>query len=290
MKTIILAATAFLASAASSSPMWAAHDSIDAPESVHYDLKSNQIFVSNISGAGNEKDGRGWIQILNTNGQVIKDKWIEGLNAPKGMRAHNGLLWVTDIDSVLAFEIQSGRMVKKISVANSKFLNDVAITDDGDVFVSDTLGRVIYRIRGDHQEVFFQGDETESPNGLLIRSDELIVAAWGLAADDWSTTVAGRLYSLNLQTGQKTLITKDPLGNLDGLEVATDGSYIVSDWVSGKIYKISIEGFVSTFLIDPIPSAADIGYIPATDTLLIPYMNKNEVRAFNLKTMTGSKQ
>jgi sugar lactone lactonase YvrE len=263
-------------------PAWESREMIDSPESVYFDPASGWVFVSNIAGQGTEKDGRGWLQVQDATGRIIHAQWVKGLNAPKGMRSQDKVLWVTDIDTVLAFEIPSGRLLKKVAIPGAVFLNDVAIDKVGNVYVSDTLARVIYRGIGGRFEVFVQGDETESPNGLIVRDNELIVAAWGLANPDWSAPVGGRVYSLNLQTKAKTLITKEPLGNLDGLELASDGSLLVSDWVSGKIYRVGKQGEVSQLSIAPLKGSADIGYIPATNTVLVPYMLDSVVRAFRL--------
>jgi sugar lactone lactonase YvrE len=271
--------------ALSPTAVWRVTNKIEAPESVYFDQQSGLVFVSNIAGQGIEKDGRGWIQILDKNGRIVHAQWPSGvtLNAPKGMRAQNGVLWVTDIDRVVAIDIQSGRQVREVAIAGAKFLNDVAIAIDGEVFVSDTIGRTIYRIpTGGLPKVFLSGDITESPNGLLIKDGKLIVAAWGLAADDWSTVVAGRIYEIDLISKAKKVITRAPLGNLDGLEVAKDGSYLVSDWKSGAIYSVKPTGEITKIAIAPVSGAADIGFIPELNRLVVPYMNDNRVEAFDL--------
>jgi hypothetical protein len=265
---------------ASANVAWELNDGISNPESVYYDDNSKFIFVSNISGDGVVKDGSGWIQKLTTAGKVVKTKWVNVLNAPKGMRAHEGVLWVTDIDTVISIDIKQGKILQKIQIPQAQFLNDIAITSTNVVFVSDTIGRAIYKIENGKFEVFLMGDETESPNGLLVQDGKLIVAAWGLAEKDWSSKVPGHLYSIDLQTKEKKLITKKPLGNLDGLEIARDGSYLVSDWMAGLVYKVTPNGKVTKLSVKSERGLADIGYIPLTDTLLVPYMNSSHVTAY----------
>ncbi len=262
--------------------LWAVSDRVQNPESVYYDTESNLIFVSNIVGEGTAKDGKGWIQKISASGKMLNSGWVSGLNAPKGMRAFKGKLWVTDIDTVLAIEIKSGKILQKISIPKAQFLNDVAIHQDGTVYVTDTIGRTIYILRGNSYEVFLDGDSTESPNGLLIQGDRLIVASWGLAEKDWSAKVPGNIYSVDLKTKKKTMITKNPLGNLDGLEFSQKGEYLVSDWMAGKVYAVKPDGQVQTLSIRVEQGMADIGYIPKTNTLLIPFMKGTEVIAYDL--------
>jgi sugar lactone lactonase YvrE len=264
---------------------WTLKDGVAAPESTYFDSTSGFIFISNISGEGTAKDGKGWIQKVSTNGKIIRREWVSGLHAPKGMRAHKGVLWVTDIDSLIAIDIKSGKILKQIPKPGAKFLNDIAISSSGDVFVSDTLDRKIYRLKNNQLELFFAGDETESPNGLLVHGDKLIVAAWGLAADDWSTTTPGRLYSIDLNSKTKTLITKEPLGNLDGLEIRSNGNYLVSDWSKGRVFEISPDGKIIIILDIGEKGAADIGYISATDSLIVPRMISSQIDFYQLSEL-----
>ena len=67
------------------------------------------IYVSNVNGDPTAKDGNGYISKLYKSGEVCTNKFIEGLNAPKGMVIVNEVLYVTDIDKVLGFEVNSGK-------------------------------------------------------------------------------------------------------------------------------------------------------------------------------------
>lgn len=270
---------------ANANTAWELSEGLTNPESVYYDEGSKLIFVSNVSGDGVARDGKGWIQKLSPEGKVVKTNWVEGLNAPKGMRAQNGVLWVTDIDTVVSIDIAKGKVLGKIRIPQAQFLNDIAITPANVIFVSDTIGRTIYRIEKSKFEVFLTGEETESPNGLLVHGDHLIVAAWGLAEKDWSTKITGNLYSIDLKTKAKKTITKKPLGNLDGLELASDGNYLVSDWMAGLVFKVTSNGEATQLNVKSERGLADIGYIPSTDTLLVPHMNTNRVSGYNLKTI-----
>jgi len=259
---------------------WNITKSIDTPESVYYDAESKSLYVSNIAGDGVKKDGKGWISNLSVDGKMISDKWIKGLNAPKGMRSYKGTLWVTDIDEVVVINIKHKKIVNKFPVKGAIFLNDIAIDPNGIVYVSDTLTSKIHKIANGKVSIFMEGNKLESPNGLLWKNGKLIVAAWGLTTD-WNTKVLGRLYSVNPKTKQIEYITKTPLGNLDGLEIDKNGDFLVSDWVAGKVFRIDKNGNSKVILVSK-KGSADISYVPEHNLLIVPLMKDSKIIAKGL--------
>ncbi len=258
---------------------WTNNKNIKNPESVYVDSVTRLVFVSNIDGEGNKKDGKGHISLLNLKGETLNENWITGLNAPKGMRSFNNILYVSDIDQVVKIDINKGKILRRIKVKGAKFLNDIAVDKNGTVYVSDTLGTAIYKIKGQKVTTFLSGKKWESPNGLLIKNHLLFVSSWGLTTD-WSTQTPGRLYSVNLTTKEVKYITENPVGNLDGLEFDQDGNFIVSDWVNGKIFRITHDGKITT-LFKGEKGLADIGYDKKSNQVFIPYMLSSKV--FSLK-------
>lgn len=264
---------------------WSVSQGLNAPESAYLDSGSGLLFVSQVGlrpdGSPADKDGNGVISKFTPDGKVLAANWVTGLNSPKGLRSHGGTLWVSDVDEVVAIDIASGTIKSRVSVGGAKFLNDVATGPDGTVYVSDMATSKIHRIKDGRVSTFAEGDRLEHPNGLLVEGDSLVVAAWGKPEADFSTKVPGHLYRLNLATGAKTLITTKPTGNLDGLESDGRGGYIVSDWMAGKIYRIAANG--DTRLLKQFKQgAADIAYLPASRTLIVPHMLENRVQAYDL--------
>src|SRR5262245_1555518 len=78
---------------AQSAAKWTITQGIDTPESAYVDAASGFLFISNIEGQPNEKDGKGHIVKATTDGKVVSSAWVAGLNAPKGLRSYNGTLW-----------------------------------------------------------------------------------------------------------------------------------------------------------------------------------------------------
>ena len=282
---LIIGSVAEKTSAQTATPpvAWELADGVECPESAYFDGDSGSLFLSQIGDGGpTGKDGDGYISRLTPDGKVLSAKWVSGLNAPKGLRSHGGRLWVSDIDRLVEIDIAKAKIVATIPVPGAVFLNDVTCDANGTVYVSDSMISKIYRCREGQVEVFVEGEEYEYPNGLLIEGDQLIVASWGKPNPDFSTEVPGRLYSLDLNSKKKSLITTGPFGNLDGLEAVAEGRYLVSDWMAGKVFYVTREGRSRQILQLP-KGAADIGYLPGRRLLVVPQMLENKVTAYELR-------
>jgi hypothetical protein len=259
---------------------WTTTDGIKNPESVYYDSASGFVFTSQIDGAPDGKDGNGRIAKLNGDGSVANANFVTGLNAPKGLRVCDGTLWAADLGEVLAVDVASGAITSRVAIPESKLLNDIAC-DGSMAYVSDMLGNKIYMVMNGTASVAAEGD-LEHPNGLLVDGDRLIVGGWGSEPKaDFSTDVKGRLYAYDLKTKQKTPITANPTANIDGLEADGAGGYLITDYNTGALYRVTAAG-QATQIKQLKAGAADIGFVPASRILLVPQMNDNQIAAIDL--------
>ncbi len=276
-----------VAAIAAPNKVWEIKHGLAQPESTYYEPTTKTIFVSNVAGDPFTKDGKGWITQLSVDGKVLKEKWAEGMHAPKGLRSHQGKLWVSDIDRVLVYNIPDGKLLQTIPVTGAKFLNDVAIAKDGSVYVSDTVTGTIHLIKGDKVSTFVTGKNFAGPNGLLVAEPYLRVAAWGTDVKaDLSAKGPGALYNIHLKTKKKSPLL-DPLGNLDGIEALGSkqgGGLLVSDWVAGKVYRTGKSNKPVETLLEGLKGAADIGYVEEKGLLLVPEMGADRVAAYQLDT------
>src|SRR6185503_18217623 len=261
---------------------WTVND-MRTPESVYLDEGSGYLFVSQIDGDPGAKDGKGRISKLGLDGSVVTADWFTALNAPKGLRSFGGTLWVADIDEVIGIDIATAKETARIKIDGAQFLNDTATGADGTVYVSDMMGNKIYAIKDNKATVFAEGEQLEHPNGLFVEAERLIVGGWGSPiAADFSTKTPGHLFALDLKTKQKTLITKQPLGNIDGVEQEARGGFLVTDYLAGKLIQVGQDGssrVVRTFK----PGLADHTFLYAQgDILIAPHMNENTVAAYDI--------
>ena len=274
-------------------PRWTVSTDLAAPESAYFDAASNAVFVSNINGQILEKDGNGYISRLTTDGKVVNMKWATGLNAPKGMRSLAGTLWVTDIDEVVGIEIASGRITSKVKVDGAVFLNDLATGPDGTAYASDSQVYAIYAVKDGKSSVFVAGAElVETPNGLLVDGSRLILGTIGPATPGGRRggggpraggppVPAGRLYAFDLKTKQRTVVTPQPIGGIDGIEPDGRGGYLVTDVVGSKLLHVTSAG-VPRVLLTFTAGGADFGYVASRRLAIIPFLNGNSVSAWEI--------
>lgn len=253
---------------------------LEAPESVIFDEKQNMYYVANVTGDPTQKDGSGYISQIDKNGKIVNQKWVTGLDAPKGMGIDNGKLYVSDIDQVAVIDIATGSIEKKYSAPGATFLNDLAIAGNGDVYISDTFINVIYRISNDKIEQWFADEKLDFPNGLFVKGNEIFVASWGqVASDETPNAVKGRIYKISLKDKKVTEISK-PFANGDGLAAYKNG-FIVSDWIAGKIFYVDNKG-IDKEIGSYNMGTADLA-LATGNVLLIPQMSEGKLLAFSLK-------
>lgn len=269
-----------------STVLWSINENIKAPESCYYNKSTGHLYISQIGeGGGMGKDGDGWISKYDLKGKLIKDKWAVGLNAPKGLRSDGSRIWVTDIDRIVSYNIDSGVKEHDIKIDGAKFLNDLACSKDGTVYFSDMIASKIYQYKNKKISILIEGADIEHPNGLLVEGENLIIGAWGKEIqDDFTTKTLGRLLSLNLKTKKITPITAKPLGNLDGVESDGKGGYVVTDWIAGKVFHVQKSGAYKTLATFP-KGAADHAFIADKKILILPEMLENKVGAFDLSPL-----
>ncbi len=278
-----LAATAAMAGAQPGAPalVWEAGGFAN-PESTLPDTKAGVIYVSNVNGKPDEKDGNGTISKLSLDGKTAQHGWVTGLNAPKGLALAGGKLYAADIGERVEIDTASGKILNRYPAKDSKFLNDVTADAAGNVYVSDMATNTIWRLADGKFDVWLHDDKLENPNGLLVEGDAIRVAGWGSMSDNSEARPAGHLLSVSLADKSITPLGKSTLaGHLDGLEPLGGGAYIVSDWFAGHVWRVAADGKAEK-LLDLGQGSADVGYDPATRTLYIPLMMKSQVQAYKL--------
>jgi hypothetical protein len=249
--------------------LWATDTILKVPESVLVDDKENCLWVSNIDGAANGKDGKGSISKLSKTGTPINLDWVTGLNAPKGMAKYKQELYVADLTELVVIDIKKGVIKNKIKVEGSVFLNDVTVNKNGAVFVSDTRTGKVHRY--ENNMVTIEAENLQGPNGLLSIDDQLLILDRGSLL---SLTPGGTI--------SKIMDGMDP--STDGIEKVAPNQYIVSCW-NGIVYFVEA-GAQKITLFDTRSekiNSADIGYDAKNKIIYVPTFLKNSVVAYQLQ-------
>lgn len=230
------------------------------------------MYVANIDGKPDGKDGAGFISKVSLNGKIENLKWVTGLDAPKGLGLFGAKLYVADISRVVIIDITSGKISNKIEIEGAKFLNDITVDKKGTVYISDTGTGKIHILKNSKAELYFESSEFKGINGLLALNNELYVVDFG----------TGTNYKLSADKKLAKFTTTSE--GADGVVPVGDGSFLVSNW-NGEVYHVSAKG-ESTKLLDTKDqkvSAADIEFDVKTKTLYVPTFFSNTVAAYELK-------
>lgn len=251
-------------------------DGFETPESVIYDADNNVYYVSNIGGKDPlEKDGNGFISIMNPDGSIKTLKFVEGLNAPKGMAINNGYLYVSDIDRIVKIDLSKGKIVHEIPVKGAMFLNDIAALGDT-LFVTDSQTNSYIKFTDSSYTVLTSDTSFTSPNGIIVVNGKII------------SGTGKEVIEIDPVTGKWSTLIKET-GGVDGLAKVKDGVFIVSDW-PGKVHLIypdkekkllldtSEEGF----------NTADFYFDKKNMQVLIPTFYKNSVACYKLNLNSDS--
>ena len=264
-------------------PLWSVTEGIDSPESVYYDATSGFLFSSQIVGDASARDGNGRIVKLTVDGKIVDANWAKGLDAPKGLRAYRGTLYVADIDQVVGFDIGSGREVSRVKIADAKFLNDLCTGPDGAIYTTDSFANRVWAIRNGAASLFSDAPQLQLPNGILVDGNKVVVATDGTAGRGGGGT-PGSLFAIDIATKAITQITTQSIGTPDGLESDGRGAFITSDVGGGRLFHVSPAGEARQIrTLDRQP--ADIGFIPARKLLVVPHLGLNRVSAYDLSDL-----
>jgi DNA-binding beta-propeller fold protein YncE len=249
---------------------WKTDTVFRVPESVYLDTKNDILYVSNIDGKSDQKDGKGFISKLTRDGKVVQLQWVGGLNAPKGMGVVNNHLYVADLTAVAVIDITSGKVVTTHEIEGAKFLNDVTTDESGSVYISDSGAGKIYKMQKDGKpELFFESAELKRVNGLLSLKDGLYIAD------------AGTGVNYTLKSDKKLTRFSETSPGADGIVMLGKEGYIVSSW-GGEVFFVDAAG-KSQKMLDTKEqklNSADIAYDSKTKTVFVPTFSGNSVMAY----------
>ena len=216
-------------------PLWVL-EGLPNPESVVATAGGDALYVSNVGGDAEARDGNGVVSRVSMDGSLLQRDWATGLDAPKGMALAGGRLFVSDITALVEIDTRDGRVVARHTAPGAKFLNDVAVAPDGSVLVSDSANARVYAWHDGRMDTWLEDPLLRAVNGLLPEASRLV-----------AVTMQGRLLAIDWRTHAVTVMAEG-LGNGDGIAALGGGAYLVSEW-PGRLFHVAADG-TSTVLLD----------------------------------------
>ena len=221
------------------------------------------------------KDGDGQILKLDLKGKILDATFVkETLNAPKGLAIDKGVLFINDIDRLLAIDVKSGNKLYEIDFSkDTSFLNDIAVWDKTTLYVSATDKSKLFKVNLiDKSYSEIKIDKTIAGiNGLYCTKKASRLYVNGFGSDNKPNGIIGYI---NLKNNQFTQVTKME-GYYDGIYIDDDILYF-SNWVAfekkGVVFSMQLySGKLSVVkMLEPISGPADFTIF--NDQLIIPGM------------------
>jgi sugar lactone lactonase YvrE len=249
------------------------------PESASWDAATRSLFVSNINSENFEPNGQGYISQLGLDGKVLKEKFVEGLNAPKGTYVSGGKLYVASVEALVEIDIATAAVVNTYAAPGATFLNDVALGPDGKAYVTETTQGAIYVLENGTLSQWLVDPKLAGANGIIVDGGTLLVATLGDVSQGFENMKPSNVKSVDLASKAVTDYgSPDPIGGLDGIELMQEG-VMVTDNSGGRLVQVKPDGS-TVVLAMPGAGAADLELVPDENLVVIPMLQSGEVVAY----------
>jgi len=254
--------------------LWTAGREFLIPESAAYDPDTDAFYVSNYDAYNpSQGAGRQHISKLTPDGKVAALRWVSGLNNPTGLAVWNRRLYAVERTGIAEIDISSAKILSRVALAGAGLPNDITVTENGDIFVSDSRKSCIYKIAGGRAEEWLTGPSITAPNGIRVLKGKLIVGTNG----------DGCLKAVDLATKEVSILANLGVGTIDGLEPDREGNLLVSH-NEGRLFRVSPDGRVETILDTTAlrMNIADFTYAAGKNMVVFPTFTDSRVAAFRL--------
>lgn len=241
---------------------WIAEGEFCEPETV-LPLPDNTLLVSNVCGI--REAGKGFLTLLNADGDAIDWRIVDGLDAPLGMALVGDRLHVVDSNRVKIFRWPGYEPLATIALETS-VANDIAVGWDDSIYVTDTARHEVVVISPELEQSVLTGiAQFKGANGIHIRDDDLYVGG-------------ARLWHVDLRDNAVTTIGPEWFADIDGIEMEPDGTLQITP-VGGPLLRLDTE--IEILGGDGV-SSANHGYAPDLGLALIPTGYDNTVIALRI--------
>lgn len=250
-----------------SSEKWLVNSGLENIESIVYDAVNQVFYASNGQNYGEGTSG--FISRISKDGSLQELKWVSKLNRPTGMAIHDSLLYVADFNTLIVINTGNGNIISKYQepIANSG-LNDVAVSDKGEVYVTASFIHSILQVK-DGQLVVWKKDEgnLKWANGITTIDTQLIVGGLDLNTIHSASKVLSKIQ------------LKKPVQDFEGIESDGAGGYFLTTVDNSSFFHVN-QGLIVTKLLEDNYYFGDLEYDEELKTVYIPRGNKETSESF----------
>jgi dipeptidyl aminopeptidase/acylaminoacyl peptidase len=244
-----------------------AQNLLNGPEDIVYDDALSRYLISN------------WVtgQIIAIDQEGNQNLYSSGLPHSHGMIVQNDTLYVLSNNRIYRLNLTTGVTIDYLQVPGASRLGHFTMSEDGNIFASDWDARKVFKINffTDTMDQFFDMG-SDVPLGLWADDDNnrIILLTFGENVP---------VYALDMDNGDLTLITLTDLNDLDAITRDESGSYYISSFSDGEIYR-----FDSDFNLPPqiVSSGHDgpsgLEYFQENDILGVTNYTSNSISLIEL--------
>lgn len=223
--------------------------------------------------------GDDFISKVSLSGEIIELKWIRDITEPAGICISDDKLYIVERFGVVVYDLKSEKIQSRIRINSTHFLNDITISNNGTIYVSESDTDNIYSIKGKEVSIFYPPAEHQKnagrisrPNGLLFDNGSLLVASNADSA----------LKTIDIQSKQISVIAQMKKGIIDGIKPIGD-DYLVS-FFEGNLFLVTKKGEVTEILntITNKTNMADFEYIESKGLLIVPALWQHKLVAYRM--------
>jgi len=241
---------------------WIVEGKFCEPETV-LPLPDDTLLVSNV--CVSKPIGEGFLTLISADGDVLDWRVVDNLEAPLGMALVDGLLYVVDNNQVKVFQ-WPGLDLQSTIALDTKVANDIAVSRDRTVYVTDTARHEVVVISPELEQSLLTGEARfKGANGIHIKDEDLYVGG-------------EYLWHVYLRDNTVTRIGPDWLADIDGIEMEADGTLQITP-VAGPLVRLGAE--IEVLGGDGV-SSANHGYSANLNLALIPTGYDNTVIAIKV--------
>jgi sugar lactone lactonase YvrE len=190
------------------------------------------------------------------------------------MLIHDDKLYVVERTNVVEIDLNNGEILNrfKIPAGPGMFPNDIAVDKNGNMYISDSNRSIIFELSNGEIEEWLKDEKIINPNGLWVHDNKLIA---GISRTHSILTV-------DLNTKNISKLATFNSGIMDGIKVDKRGNYIISIY-EGILYRVTPSGEYTKLLHIPDSRTTDFEYIADKNLLVIPSLEENIIRAYEIK-------
>ena len=255
--------------------VWEIPEGLEAPESVVYDPERDVLYVSNYTRF--VKNGKSYadcfVSKVSLNGQIIDKEWISNLSSPTGLFLKDNLLYIVERFGIAVYDIEHEKMKTRYHIRHEFFINDVAVDHENNIYVTESGGETLYRIKENKVTSWIKSDSIGDANGLSFMDDQIYI---GVNED-------GFLKAIDVKTKKISNVYHLGEGNIDGIKKR--GNQLLISLYEKGMRLIDENGEIIDFANTASTGlhCADFEYIPHKDMIIVPSLFDNTLTAYRFK-------